>query len=97
MAEKTYHTYIMASRKNGALYIGVTSDLEGRVWEHKNGIGSQHVARYKIHNLVYYSEAFPDVHEAITDEKRMKAWPRDWKIKLIEERNPNWTDLSQTF
>ncbi len=86
----------MASHKHGALYIGVTSDLEGRVWEYKNGVGSNHVKKYKIFKLVYYTE-FQDINEAIDDEKRMKSWRRDWKIKLIEEQNPNWEDLSENF
>jgi putative endonuclease len=86
----------MASRKNGALYIGVTSDLEGRVWDHKNGHGSAHVKQYKIFNLVYCHE-FQNINDAIDDEKRMKAWKREWKIKLIEEHNPNWDDLAKIF
>ncbi len=96
MSEKTYHTYIMASRKNGALYIGVTGDLEGRVWEHKNGVGSRHVRRYNIFSLVYCVE-FSSIDEAIDDEKRMKSWRRDWKVELIEKHNPDWLDLAKEF
>ena len=73
MSQKTYYTYIMASRKNGALYIGVTSDLEGRVWDHKNGQGSAHVKRYKIFNLVFYEE-FQSINDAIDNEKRNPHW-----------------------
>ncbi len=96
MSQKEYFVYIMASRKGGALYIGVTSNLVARVWEHKSGHGSAHVARYKIHTLVYYG-AFSNINDAIDNEKRIKRWKREFKNNLIEENNPNWEDLSNDF
>ena len=90
--ERTYWVYILASRKGGALYIGVTSDLAGRVYLHRHGRGSQQVARYRIFRLVY-AEPHGDVTEAISREKQLKKWRRQWKIDLIESANPNWDDL----
>ncbi len=90
--EHNYYVYIMASRKDGAIYIGVTNDLVKRAWEHRNKIGSQHVIKYNIFLLVYY-EHFTDVAEAILREKRLKKWHRNWKNKLIEKENPDWQDL----
>jgi putative endonuclease len=89
---KTYFVYILASRKFGALYIGVTSDLVGRVYIHREELVSGQTSRYHIHNLVYF-EVFDDIDAAIVREKRLKKWRRDWKIELIETTNPRWTDL----
>ncbi len=89
---KYYSVYIMASRKDGALYIGVTSDLIKRVFEHKEGIIPGHTSKYNIKNLVYY-EQHEDVTQAILQEKQMKAWKREWKIELLEKQNPSWKDL----
>ena len=84
--------YILASRKEGALYIGVTSNLIERVWKHKNEVVDGHSAKYNIKQLVYF-EQYLTMEEAILREKRLKKWNRAWKINLIEESNPNWKDL----
>jgi len=84
--------YILCNRRNGATYIGVASDLARRVWEHREGIGSEHCAEHGITRLVHV-ERFETIVEAIAREKRLKAWKRDWKIRLIEESNPDWRDL----
>jgi len=93
---KTYYVYILASRPNGDLYIGVTSDLPKRVWQHKTKAVSGHSARYDIDKLVHF-EVFEDAENAIRREKAMKKWNRDWKVQLIEENNPNWCDLHETL
>jgi putative endonuclease len=82
----------MASRKNGAIYIGVTSDLVKRVYEHKNDLIEGFTSKYNVHDLVYY-EIFDDIKEAIVREKRIKKWDRSWKISLIEKNNVEWRDL----
>ena len=82
----------MASKRKGVLYIGVTSDLIKRVWQHKYAITKGFTAKYMIKQLVYY-EIHCDIREAIKREKNMKAWKRNWKIQLIEKHNPNWKDL----
>ncbi|MFH1941860.1 MAG: GIY-YIG nuclease family protein [bacterium] len=89
---KTYYVYILASKRNGTLYIGVTSDLIRRVCEHKNDLIEGFTKKYQIHQLVYYEQT-NDVCESITREKQMKKWKRSWKIELIEEHNPEWKDL----
>ena len=83
--------YIMASRRNGTLYVGVTSDLAGRAWKHKNGITGGFTKKYNVHNLVYY-ELFEDMNSAIVREKQMKKWKRAWKIELFEKSNRTWKD-----
>lgn len=90
--EKQFFVYMMASQKNGTLYIGVTSDLKKRVWEHKNSVVEGFTEKYEAHRLVWY-EAHGNAESAITKEKQMKEWKRDWKIKRVEEENPNWNDL----
>ena len=87
-----YYVYILASKKNGTLYIGVTSDLVKRIYEHKNNLVEGFTKKYNVHNLVHYETA-EDINSAITREKQLKKWNRDWKIKLIEEGNPEWRDL----
>ena len=91
--EKTPCVYILASQKNGTLYICVTSDLVKRCWEHKENLVEGFTKRYKIHYLVYF-----ELHETMTDviqrEKQIKKWRRAWKLSLIEEQNPEWRDLS---
>jgi putative endonuclease len=82
---------MMASQKNGTLYIGVTSDLIRRVWQHKNNIHDGFTKKYRVHNLVWY-EVHRDVKEAIRREKQMKKWRRQWKINLIEKENSDWSD-----
>ncbi len=89
---KTYHVYILASKRNGTLYIGVTNGLARRVWEHKEGLISGFTKKYDVKLLVYYEE-FQDIHEAIGREKLLKGWNRAWKLRIIEEMNPEWRDL----
>jgi len=90
--ERRWFVYLMASRKGGALYVGITNDPARRVWEHKNGKGSEYVRRYKITNLVWL-DSFPTPEEAIAFEKKLKRWRRKWKDELIEHQNPDWHDL----
>lgn len=88
--------YILASRRNGTLYTGVTSDLICRVWMHREGIGSQFTARYGVHRLVWY-EFHQMMGSAIQRETRIKGWKRTWKLELIETLNPGWRDLYETI
>jgi putative endonuclease len=83
---------MLASRQNGALYIGVTNDLIRRIYEHKSGYGSKHTSKYNIKNLVWF-EQHPNIKAAIRKERRLKKYPRQWKINLIVLQNPNWRDL----
>ena len=92
MREKGGYVYIMASRRNGTLYTGVTSDLPGRVWEHREGVLDGFTKRYAVKMLVWY-EAFDDIRDAIQREKTIKKYSRAWKINLIEAMNPQWRDL----
>jgi putative endonuclease len=92
MAERAYWVYIMASQRNGTLYVGVTNDLARRAWQHRTGQGSQFTAKYKVTCLVW-SERHGDVAEAISREKQIKKWERRWKLELIERSNPTWRDL----
>ena len=89
---KTYYVYILASKRNGTLYIGVTNDLIKRVYEHKNSLVEGFTKKYFVHKLVYYEQT-EDIYSAIQREKRLKKWNRAWKIKLIEDFNCNWKDL----
>ncbi len=84
--------YILASKRNGTLYIGVTSDLHKRAWEHKNDLVEGFTKRYRVHRLVYY-ELHEEMASAINREKQVKKWNRAWKLELIEKRNPDWRDL----
>lgn len=86
------YVYILASKRNGTLYAGVTSDLASRVWKHKQGIGSKFTAKYRVHSLVYF-ESHKDIQVAIAREKAIKNWRRQWKLELIEKSNPTWRDL----
>ncbi|HYY38943.1 MAG TPA: GIY-YIG nuclease family protein [Xanthobacteraceae bacterium] len=88
--------YILANRKHGALYIGITSDILRRVHEHKLKLVPGFTAKYGIDKLVYF-EMFDDPVSAIAREKQLKKWRRDWKLQLIESKNPGWVDLSQTL
>jgi putative endonuclease len=90
--EKTFYIYILASKRNGTIYVGVTSDLEKRIWEHKNDTLDGFTKRYKVHLLVYYEDG-GDALNAIQREKQIKKWNRAWKIRLIEKHNPLWIDL----
>jgi len=87
-----YYLYILASIKNGTLYIGVTNNLLKRVFEHKNDSVDGFTKKYKVHKLIYYEE-INDVKVAIQREKQIKKWERQWKINLIEKNNPEWKDL----
>ena len=82
----------MSNHKNGTLYIGVTSNLPARVFEHKSELIEGFTKKYHLHNLVYY-EVYEDVRSAITREKQLKKWKRNWKINLIKKMNPQWRDL----
>jgi putative endonuclease len=84
--------YILASRRNSTLYIGVTSNLQKRTWEHKNDLVEGFTTRYGVHRLVYY-ELHAEMASAIRREKQIKKWNRAWKLKLIEGENPDWDDL----
>ncbi|HEU4812909.1 MAG TPA: GIY-YIG nuclease family protein [Xanthomonadaceae bacterium] len=90
--EKQPAVYILASERNGTLYIGVTSDLVARTWQHREHMAEGFTKKYDVDRLVWY-ELHGDMVEAITREKRLKKWNRAWKIRLIEERNPTWSDL----
>ena len=87
-----YHVYILASRKNGTLYIGVTNDIARRMEEHRSGMGSRFVEKYRITRLVHV-ETHEEIERAIQREKTLKEWPRAWKVRLIETGNPEWTDI----
>jgi putative endonuclease len=89
---KSYYVYIMASKKNGVLYVGMTSDMKRRVYEHKNGLADGFTKKYFVHNLVYF-ESTADSNAAIAREKQLKRWKRQWKIELIEKENPEWRDI----
>jgi putative endonuclease len=91
-----YYIYILASQKNGTLYIGVTNDLERRVLEHKQKVNEGFTSKYNINLLVYF-ESFQYINDAILREKRLKKWNRQWKINLIEEENKEWNDLSEDW
>ncbi len=84
--------YFLASEPYGTLYIGVTSDLIKRVWQHKYACAEGFSSRYRVHRLVWF-EMHGSMEAAITREKNLKGWPREWKIKLIERNNPDWHDL----
>jgi len=92
MTTKQYCVYILANKKDGMLYIGVTSNLVKRIYEHKHDLVEGFTKRYHIHNLVYY-EVTDDVTSAITREKQLKKWNRAWKIALIKKQNLEWRDL----
>ena len=89
---KSGYVYILTNKKNGTLYIGVTSDLIKRIWEHKNKVVEGFTEKYNLDKLVYY-EVFEDIENAILREKQLKKWHRDWKINQIEKTNPEWKDL----
>jgi putative endonuclease len=93
---KTYYVYILASKRNGTLYIGVTNDLARRVWEHREGLAEGFTKRYGIKTLVYY-ETFDDINTAIAREKRLRKYKRAWKMNLIQEHNIEWLDLAETI
>jgi putative endonuclease len=92
MEARSFYVYILASRIGGTLYIGVTSDILRRVYEHKSGATESFTKRHDVNRLVYF-ECFDEIEQAIHREKRLKKWTRAWKISLIEKDNPNWIDL----
>ena len=94
--EKRGYVYIMASKRNGTLYIGVTSDLPGRVWKHKDGNVEGFTKKYGCKLFVWYA-VFDRIDEAIRREKQMKEWQRAWKLRAIEEMNPDWDDLFESI
>jgi len=91
---RSYWIYILCSKRNGTLYVGLTNDLERRIFEHKNKLYPGFTKKYGVDKLVYCEE-FDYIHDAIAREKSLKKWHRKWKLALIEEANPNWDDLSQ--
>jgi putative endonuclease len=93
LMDKSPFVYILASQFRGTIYIGVTSDLPRRIWEHRSGVRSKFPARYAVYRLVY-CEAFGDMDSAIAREKQLKRWHRQWKVNLIEADNPHWLDLA---
>ena len=93
---KTYYVYITTNKKNGTLYIGVTSNLIKRVQQHREGKVSSFTKKYNLNKLVYYKQT-SDIRSAIRREKELKNWERKWKIELIERDNPNWKDLSKNL
>jgi putative endonuclease len=92
MRDHLYFVYILASKLQGTLYVGVTNDLIRRVWEHREGVAPGFTKKYEVKKLVWY-ERHGDIRDAITREKRLKRWRRNWKRSLIEEDNPHWADL----
>ncbi len=90
---KQFYVYILASKRNGTLYIGVTSNLVQRTWQHKEGQVEGFSKKYGVKNLVYF-EVHETAESALTREKQVKKWERAWKIKLIERNNPEWRDLT---
>lgn len=89
---KSYFVYILANQRNGTLYIGVTSNLIKRVWEHRNNVVEGFTKKYKVHSLVYFEQT-DNVNSALRREKQLKNWQRKWKLALIEKENPKWIDL----
>ncbi len=94
--EHRYYVYILASQRNGTLYVGVTSDLSRRVYEHRCGNVPGFTAKYGVKLLVWY-DVYDFIDDAIRQEKRIKRWRRAWKLELIERLNPDWSDLYETL
>jgi putative endonuclease len=91
-----YYVYILASRRNGTLYVGMTNNLLRRIWEHKHDLVAGFTRKHGVHRLVWY-EAAATPRAAIVREKQIKKWNRDWKLRLIEAMNPDWIDLYVQF
>ncbi|MFA5309984.1 MAG: GIY-YIG nuclease family protein [Dehalococcoidales bacterium] len=87
-----YYVYILASQRNGTLYIGVTNDLIRRVYEHKQGLIKGFTRKYRVHTLVHFEQC-ENIEAAISREKQLKSWQRKWKLELIEKANPLWEDI----
>ncbi|WP_395216241.1 GIY-YIG nuclease family protein [Vibrio diabolicus] len=96
MIDRTPCVYILTSNNNAVLYIGVTSQLPQRIWQHKNGVVEGFTKKYNVHKLVYF-ELFEDMVTAITREKQLKQWKREWKLALVRETTPNFLDLSTEY
>ena len=92
MMEKRFYVYILASKRNGTLYLGVISDIVNRAWQHKNDLVEGFTRKYGVKKLVYY-EIYKDAESAIKREKQLKKWRRAWKLELIEKKNSEWRDL----
>jgi len=92
MRERAPCVYLLASGRNGTLYVGVTSDLPARIWQHRHGVADGFTRRHRVHDLVWF-ELHETMESAITREKAIKAWQRAWKIELLEKSNPYWRDL----
>ena len=90
--DKQFYVYILASKRNGTLYTGMSSNLTQRVWQHKNNSVEGFTDKYNVKKLVYY-EVYENAESAITRERQIKKWRRKWKLRLIEEQNPNWEEL----
>lgn len=93
MKDHNYFVYILASKRNGTLYTGLTNNLSRRIWEHKNGHAKGFTDKYSVKTLVWF-EHHTDINAALSREKRIKKWRRHWKLEMIEQANPNWADLS---
>jgi len=93
---RSYYVYILASKRNGTLYIGVTGNLAVRIFAHRNGKDAEFTKKYRVTRLVHI-ETFADVRDAIARKKALKKWNRGWKLRLIEESNPDWDDLCDTL
>jgi putative endonuclease len=93
---KRYFVYLLASKRNGTLYVGVTGDLANRTWQHKSDLIEGFTKRYGVHTLVWFEE-HGDICDTIDREKQIKGWNRAWKIRLIEKQNPDWNDLYEDF
>lgn len=94
--QKYYYVYIVASRRNGTIYVGMTNDIIRRAWEHREGLVPGFTKKYGVKMLVHF-ETFEDVNYAIHREKRLKKWKRQWKVDLIQSRNVEWRDLYETL
>lgn len=94
--EYRFWVYILASKRNGTLYIGVTNSIFRRLYEHQNNLVDGSTRKYEIHRLVYFEE-FGQIQNALAREKQLKKWNRKWKIELIEKENPDWSDLSEKW
>jgi putative endonuclease len=93
---RAFYVYILASQRNGTLYIGVTNDIARRIWEHREGLGSSFTRRYHVKMLVHL-ETYDSISLAIQRETNLKRWLRRWKLALIEQNNPNWDDLTENL
>ncbi|HHX8515269.1 TPA: GIY-YIG nuclease family protein [Vibrio diabolicus] len=96
MIDRTPRVYILTSNNNAVLYIGVTSQLPQRIWQHKNGVVEGFTKKYNVHKLVYF-ELFEDMATAINRKQQLKQWKRKWKLDLVRETNPNFLELSAEY